>query len=57
MQCYFSGPALIAGFCGVSALGFFLYGRAYNKIKKERVEMRSAFLALSPMLQAEQDRA
>lgn len=52
MQCYFSGPALIAGFCGVSALGFFLYGRAYNKIKKERVEMRSAFLALSPMLQA-----
>ncbi|XP_065333220.1 NADH dehydrogenase [ubiquinone] 1 alpha subcomplex subunit 13 [Cloeon dipterum] len=53
---YFSGVGLIAGFVAITSYGLFEYYRASKQIRRNRVERRSAYLALTPLLTAEKDR-
>ncbi|XP_037788446.1 NADH dehydrogenase [ubiquinone] 1 alpha subcomplex subunit 13-like [Penaeus monodon] len=52
----FSGRQIFAGFSLMTAVAGYLYFRTYKKIRIEEVEMRSATLALEPLLLAERDR-
>ncbi|XP_076184082.1 NADH dehydrogenase (ubiquinone) B16.6 subunit [Ptiloglossa arizonensis] len=47
----------IALFLGCTCTGFTLYSINYKDIRRNTIEMRSARLALQPMLEAERDRA
>ncbi|XP_041980744.1 NADH dehydrogenase [ubiquinone] 1 alpha subcomplex subunit 13 [Aricia agestis] len=53
---YFSGYTLFAAFVGVTSFGLYLYSITAKKILKHDIEMRSAKLAVYPMLLAERDR-
>ncbi|CAH0399554.1 unnamed protein product [Chilo suppressalis] len=53
---FFSGYAMFAGYIGITAAGLYLYNLNYKQIKKDEVEMRSAKMAIYPMLLAERDR-
>ncbi|CAG9790822.1 unnamed protein product [Diatraea saccharalis] len=53
---YFSGYAMIAGYLGITAAGLYIYSLNYKKIKRDEIEMRSAKMAIYPMLLAERDR-
>ncbi|CAH0587936.1 unnamed protein product [Chrysodeixis includens] len=54
---YFSGYAMFAGYIGVTAAAMYLYSINYKQIKRDQIEMRSAKMAIYPMLLAERDRA
>ncbi|XP_026727679.1 NADH dehydrogenase [ubiquinone] 1 alpha subcomplex subunit 13 [Trichoplusia ni] len=54
---YFSGYAMFAGYIGITAAAMYLYSINYKQIKKDQIEMRSAKMAIYPMLLAERDRA
>ncbi|KAL0820970.1 hypothetical protein ABMA28_005626 [Loxostege sticticalis] len=53
---YFSGYAIFAGYIGITAGAMYLYHLNYKQIKKNEIEMRSAKMAIYPMLLAERDR-
>ncbi|XP_059615982.1 NADH dehydrogenase [ubiquinone] 1 alpha subcomplex subunit 13 [Phlebotomus argentipes] len=53
---YFKGPAIFAGFIGISTVSFYLYGLNYKRVEREEIEMRSARNAILPLLKAERDR-
>ncbi|CAK1542314.1 unnamed protein product [Leptosia nina] len=53
---YFSGFTWIAGYIGVTAISSYLYYLNYKQIVKNKIEMRSAKMAIYPMLLAERDR-
>ncbi|KAB0800737.1 hypothetical protein PPYR_06476 [Photinus pyralis] len=53
---YFSGPALIAGYFGITAGSCYLYYLNCLSVHREEIERRSAEFALYPMLLAERDR-
>ncbi|KZC09289.1 PREDICTED: NADH dehydrogenase [ubiquinone] 1 alpha subcomplex subunit 13 [Dufourea novaeangliae] len=51
------GRAGIAIFLTATISGYYLYTLEHKRVKKNELEMRSARLALMPMLTAERDRA
>lgn len=51
-----SGYAMFAGYFGITAAAMYLYSLNYKQITKDRIEMRSAKMAIFPMLLAERDR-
>lgn len=51
-----TGFAIFGMYLGVTAVGFCLYGYNYFLRKREEIEMRSARLAIVPLLIAERDR-
>ncbi|CAK1581211.1 unnamed protein product [Parnassius mnemosyne] len=53
---YFSGYTLFAGYIGVTIGAIYLYNLTLKKVKKHEIEMRSAKMAIYPMLLAERDR-
>uniref|UniRef100_A0A2A4JPG5 NADH dehydrogenase [ubiquinone] 1 alpha subcomplex subunit 13 n=1 Tax=Heliothis virescens TaxID=7102 RepID=A0A2A4JPG5_HELVI len=53
----FSGYTMFAGYFGITAIAMYLYGVNYKQIVKDQIEMRSAKMAIYPMLLAERDRA
>ncbi|XP_047995832.1 NADH dehydrogenase [ubiquinone] 1 alpha subcomplex subunit 13 [Leguminivora glycinivorella] len=53
---FFSGYAMFAGFIGMTTGSLYLYYLNYKQIKKHEIEMRSAKMAIYPMLLAERDR-
>lgn len=53
---YFPGYAIFAGYIGITAGAMYLYHLNYKQIKKNEIEMRSAKMAIYPMLLAERDR-
>lgn len=53
---YFSGYAMFAGYLATTAGGLYLYYLNYKQIQKHEIEMRSAKMAIYPMLLAERDR-
>ncbi|XP_026750017.1 NADH dehydrogenase [ubiquinone] 1 alpha subcomplex subunit 13 [Galleria mellonella] len=53
---YFSGYAMFAGYIGMTIGGLYLYNINYKQIKRDEIEMRSAKMAIYPMLLAERDR-
>lgn len=48
---------MFAGYIGITAAAMYLYSINYKQIKKDQIEMRSAKMAIYPMLLAERDRA
>ncbi|CAG9566307.1 unnamed protein product [Danaus chrysippus] len=52
----FSGYTMFAGFLGITAVSSYLYYLTSKKITKQEIEMRSAKMAIYPMLLAERDR-
>uniref|UniRef100_A0A1B6E8A5 NADH dehydrogenase [ubiquinone] 1 alpha subcomplex subunit 13 n=1 Tax=Clastoptera arizonana TaxID=38151 RepID=A0A1B6E8A5_9HEMI len=53
---YFGGPTMILGFLGLSAGSLYLFYLHYKKVQRDRIELRSAVHAITPMLLAERDR-
>ncbi|PZC85188.1 NADH dehydrogenase [ubiquinone] 1 alpha subcomplex subunit 13 [Helicoverpa zea] len=53
----FSGYTMFAGYFGITAFAMYLYSLNYKQIVKDEIEMRSAKMAIFPMLLAERDRA
>ncbi|CAB3244084.1 unnamed protein product [Arctia plantaginis] len=53
---FFSGYTIFAGYLGVTAAAIYLYNINYKQVVKDRIEMRSAKMAIYPMLVAERDR-
>ncbi|XP_022129292.1 NADH dehydrogenase [ubiquinone] 1 alpha subcomplex subunit 13 [Pieris rapae] len=53
---YFSGFTWIAGYIGMTTVSAYLYYLNCKKVKKAKIEMRSAKMAIYPMLVAERDR-
>ncbi|XP_038222032.1 NADH dehydrogenase [ubiquinone] 1 alpha subcomplex subunit 13 [Zerene cesonia] len=53
---YFSGFTWFAGYLGVTAVSGYLYYLNSKKVDKTRIEMRSAKMAIYPMMLAERDR-
>ncbi|VVC98484.1 NADH dehydrogenase [ubiquinone] 1 alpha subcomplex subunit 13 [Leptidea sinapis] len=53
---YFSGFACIAGYLGITTVSAYLYYLNCKQVKKNEIEMRSAKMAIYPMLVAERDR-
>ncbi|XP_045501349.1 NADH dehydrogenase [ubiquinone] 1 alpha subcomplex subunit 13 [Colias croceus] len=53
---YFSGFTWFAGYLGVTAVSAYLYYLNSKKVDKNRIEMRSAKMAIYPMMLAERDR-
>ena len=54
---YFSGPALILGYLGLTAGSCYLYYLNCKSVHREQLERRSAEFAIFPLLVAERDRA
>ncbi|KAJ8714446.1 hypothetical protein PYW07_002671 [Mythimna separata] len=54
---FFSGYTMFAGYLGITAAAAYLYYKNYKQITKDQIEMRSAKMAIFPMLMAERDRA
>jgi hypothetical protein len=52
----FSGPTVILGYVGVTAVAGYVYYLTCKKVRQDSIEMRSAKLALMPLLTAERDR-
>ncbi|XP_068622587.1 NADH dehydrogenase [ubiquinone] 1 alpha subcomplex subunit 13 [Battus philenor] len=52
----FSGYTLFAGYIGITIGSIYLYHLTAKRIKKHEIEMRSAKMAIYPMLLAERDR-
>ncbi|GBP06719.1 NADH dehydrogenase 1 alpha subcomplex subunit 13 [Eumeta japonica] len=53
---YFSGYTIFAGYLGITAVAAYLYKLTEKNITKQEVEMRSAKMAVYPMMLAERDR-
>ncbi|CAH0725042.1 unnamed protein product, partial [Brenthis ino] len=53
---YFSGYTMFAGYIGITAFALYLYNITNKNIRKNEIEMRSAKMAIYPMLLAERDR-
>ncbi|XP_053612033.1 NADH dehydrogenase [ubiquinone] 1 alpha subcomplex subunit 13 [Plodia interpunctella] len=53
---YFSGYFMFAGYLGMTFGGLYLYNINYQRIKRDEIELRSAKMAIYPMLLAERDR-
>ncbi|KAF9803662.1 hypothetical protein SFRURICE_003374 [Spodoptera frugiperda] len=53
----FSGYTMFAGYFGITAFAMYLYSLNYKQILRDQIEMRSAKMAIYPMLLAERDRA
>ncbi|CAH1637429.1 unnamed protein product [Spodoptera littoralis] len=53
----FSGYTMFAGYFGITAFAMYLYSLNYKQILRDQIEMRSARMAIYPMLLAERDRA
>ncbi|XP_063539904.1 NADH dehydrogenase [ubiquinone] 1 alpha subcomplex subunit 13 [Cydia strobilella] len=53
---FFSGYAMFAGFIGMTTGALYLHYLNYKWVKKHEIEMRSAKMAIYPMLLAERDR-
>ena len=51
-----NAPIIYGGLFGSMALGAWLYKRGQRIVKAHEIEMRSASLALTPLLLAERDR-
>jgi NADH dehydrogenase (ubiquinone) 1 alpha subcomplex subunit 13 len=51
-----SGSTLILGYLGVTAAAGYVYFLTWKKVRRDEIEMRSAKLALTPLLMAERDR-
>lgn len=51
-----SGSTMILGYLGVTAVSGYVYYLTWKKVRKDQIEMRSAKLALHPLLTAERDR-
>ncbi|CAL4105074.1 unnamed protein product [Meganyctiphanes norvegica] len=51
-----SGYQMFAGFGVMTAAASYIYYRTYKSIRQEEIEMRSATLAIEPILTAERDR-
>lgn len=47
---------MFAGYIGITAAAIYLYNLNYKQIVKDQIEMRSAKMAIYPMLLAERDR-
>lgn len=47
---------MFAGYVGMTVGGIYLYYLNYKQIKRHEIEMRSAKMAIYPMLLAERDR-
>ncbi|CAH2049507.1 unnamed protein product, partial [Iphiclides podalirius] len=52
----FSGYTIFAGYIGMTVGAIYLYNLTAKQIKKHEIEMRSAKMAIYPMLLAERDR-
>lgn len=52
----FSGPTVILGYVGVTAAACYVYYLTWKKVRQDSIEMRSARLAITPLLMAERDR-
>lgn len=48
---------MFAGYFGITAFAMYLYSLNYKQILRDQIEMRSAKMAIYPMLLAERDRA
>ncbi|XP_023706368.1 NADH dehydrogenase [ubiquinone] 1 alpha subcomplex subunit 13 [Cryptotermes secundus] len=53
---YFSGSTMILGYLAVTAVSGYVYYLTWKKVRQDQIEMRSARLALQPLLTAERDR-
>ncbi|KDR16119.1 NADH dehydrogenase [ubiquinone] 1 alpha subcomplex subunit 13 [Zootermopsis nevadensis] len=53
---FFTGTTLILGYLGVTAIASYVYFLTWKKVRRDEIEMRSARLALTPLLTAERDR-
>lgn len=53
---HFPGTTLILGYLGVTAIASYVYFLTWKKVRRDEIEMRSARLALTPLLTAERDR-
>lgn len=53
---HFSGYTMFAGYIGMTVGAIYLYNLNYRAIKRDEIEMRSAKMAIYPMLLAERDR-
>ncbi|XP_069699514.1 NADH dehydrogenase [ubiquinone] 1 alpha subcomplex subunit 13 [Periplaneta americana] len=53
---FFSGSTIILGYLGMTAIAGYIYFLTWKKVKRDEIEMRSAKLALKPLLTAERDR-
>ncbi|XP_045775843.1 NADH dehydrogenase [ubiquinone] 1 alpha subcomplex subunit 13 [Maniola jurtina] len=53
---YFSGYSVFGIYIGVTAVAAYLYNITAKRIQKNEIEMRSAKMAIYPMLLAERDR-
>ncbi|XP_045450375.1 NADH dehydrogenase [ubiquinone] 1 alpha subcomplex subunit 13 [Melitaea cinxia] len=53
---YFSGYTMFAGYAGLTLVSIYLYNLTAKRIQKNEIEMRSAKMAIYPMLLAERDR-
>jgi hypothetical protein len=47
---------MILGYVGVTAVAGYVYYLTWKKVRQDQIEMRSAKLALQPLLLAERDR-
>jgi hypothetical protein len=47
---------MILGYLGVTAVAGYVYFLTWKKVRQDEIEMRSAKLALTPLLMAERDR-
>lgn len=47
---------MFAGYIGITTISIYLYSLTKKKIKKQEIEMRSAKMAVYPMMLAERDR-
>jgi hypothetical protein len=47
---------MILGYLGVTAVAGYVYFLTWKKVRQDEIEMRSAKLALQPLLMAERDR-
>lgn len=47
---------MFAGYLGITAGAIYLYNLTYKQIVRDKIEMRSAKMAIYPMLLAERDR-
>ncbi|KAL4710961.1 hypothetical protein ACJJTC_017926 [Scirpophaga incertulas] len=53
---FFNGYAMFAGYIGITAGAMYLYRLNCKQIKRDEIEMRSAKMAIYPMIIAERDR-
>ncbi|KAG6446051.1 NADH dehydrogenase [ubiquinone] 1 alpha subcomplex subunit 13 [Manduca sexta] len=53
---YFNGYTMFAGYLGITAGALYLYNINWKQVQRDQIEMRSAKMAIYPMLLAERDR-